>query len=65
MSQSTFIIDTSDERGTPLKAHCDTCGLIWYRPDGDQWADTLAVFAREHHRTITVTPTTDLWRYAK
>ena len=37
-----WIIDHADtERGVPEAAHCNNCGTVWRRPEGDEWADTL------------------------
>ena len=44
-----FVIDDANlERGVPDKAHCDSCGARWRRPEGDEWADTLPKLARTH-----------------
>jgi hypothetical protein len=47
----TFVLDTPDERGVPLSAHCQICGTTWTRPPGDDWADSLPVFARQHRES--------------
>ena len=45
---SWTIDDADTERGVPEAAHCDSCGTVWRRPEGDEWADTLPDLARTH-----------------
>ena len=45
---SWTIDDADTERGVPEAAHCDSCGTVWRRPEGDEWADTLPELARTH-----------------
>ena len=45
---SWTIDDADPERGVPEKAHCDSCGTVWRRPEGDEWAETLPELARTH-----------------
>ena len=47
----SWIIDhagADTERGVPEAAHCNNCGTVWRRPEGDEWADTLPELARKH-----------------
>ena len=50
MSGPTWVIDTACERGVPLSAHCERCGLVWVRPDDDEWADSLPATSFAHRR---------------